>query len=505
MATDKPKQFILEITVFICGALVMVYEIIGSRLLAPYIGTSVYVWTSLIGVILAALSLGYWLGGKTADRQPELKILASMIFLAGGVIGITLIFKDVVLSFVAASNLILELKAVLAAFLLFAPASVLLGFVTPYTVKLKMKTLDDAGKTVGRLYALSTVGSILGTFAAGFFLIPFVGSTRSLYLIGATLFIVSLLLAPFALTKTNVSLLVFFVFGITATESVKYYLTAKQNLHEFDTEYNHVRIFDYLENDRQMRGLMIDPRATQSKMFLDSDDLASEYAKFYHLVRCFKPDFQRVLMIGGAGYSFPKDFLKTYPAARIDVVEIDPQMTEIAKVYFDFKENPRLESIHQDGRIFLNQAESEKYDAVLLDAFGSLFSVPFQLTTVEAVKEIRRVLKPGGVVIFNLGGAVSGKSSRFFRAELSTYREIFTSVAVFKVNPENSDEKVQNLIVVAGKNVGEPSNSTFDDQLSNLLKRRISPDALVNSLSIPVLTDDLAPVEYYNSFIQNDY
>src|ERR1700733_9689844 len=122
----------LEIAVFVCGALVMIYEIIGSRILAPHIGTSTYVWTSLIGIILAALSLGYWLGGRWADKQPDAKILASVIFLAGGAVGLTILVKDVYLAFVAQMNAPLELKSIFAALVLFAPASVLLGFVTPY-------------------------------------------------------------------------------------------------------------------------------------------------------------------------------------------------------------------------------------------------------------------------------------------------------------------------------------------------------------------------------------
>ncbi len=128
------RKFILELTVFVCGALVMIYEIIGSRLLSPYIGASTYVWTSLIGVILAALSLGYWLGGKIADRRPELKVLSLVLFLAGGLVAVTILLKDLILSFIAQMPFGLEVKSVAAALLLFAPASILLGFVTPYAV-----------------------------------------------------------------------------------------------------------------------------------------------------------------------------------------------------------------------------------------------------------------------------------------------------------------------------------------------------------------------------------
>ncbi len=500
--TSIPKNFILEITVFVCGALVMIYEITGSRLLAPYIGTSTYVWTSLIGVILAALSLGYWLGGKAADKKPDIKILASVIFLAGGAVALTIFLKDVILSFIALSPFILEIKAVLAAILLFAPASVLLGFVTPYVVKLKMSDLADAGKTVGRLYALSTIGSIFGTFLAGFFLIPFVGSIRTLYLIGACLIALSILLVPFAFTRVNLMILVLFVFGISISELHSFYLRKANDLHDIDTEYSRIQIFTTTdeESGRQIRNLAFDPHYTQSRMYLDSDELASEYIKFYHLIRHFKPDFQKTLMIGGAGYSFPKNYLETYPNAEIDVVEIDPNMTEIAKRFFRLEENPRLKIIHEDGRVFLNQAGSEKYDAVLMDAFGSLFSVPFQLTTIEAVREINRVLKPDGIVIFNLGGALEGTASRFFQAEFATYKKVFPQVFVFKVDDEKSDSQVQNLIIVACKSNNPALFNSREPEISQLLSHLYNQDF---PDSQPILTDDLAPVEYYNSFDQS--
>ena len=501
---DLLMKIALELTVFACGALVMIYEIIGSRILSPYIGTSTYVWTSLIGVILAALSLGYWLGGKTADRKPDLKILALVIFLAGGAVAATILFKEIFLSFIAGSPLILELKSVLAALFLFAPASVLLGFVTPYAVKLKMLSLEDSGKTVGRLYALSTVGSIFGTFLAGFFLIPFVGSTRTLYLIGICLIGLSLILAPFAVTKTNLTILILFVFGIFTTELQGWFLLKASDLHDIDTEYNRVQIFTMTDErvGRKVRAMAIDPYFIQSKMYLDSDELASEYANYYHLIRHFKPDFQQTLLIGGAGYSFPKDYLKTYPDKQIDTVEIDPQMTGIAKKYFNLRENPNLKIFHEDGRIFLNRADAEKYDAVFLDAFGSLFSVPFHLTTIEAVSQINRVLKPGGVVIFNVGGAIKGKASRFLNAELATYRQIFPQVLLFKVRPERADEEVQNLIIVAVKSQIPVNLKSDDPQLSKILDNSYNQPILSRE---NILTDDLAPVEFYNSYAQTDF
>jgi len=498
------NKIILEITVFVCGALVMIYEIIGSRLLSPYIGASTYVWTSLIGVILAALSLGYWLGGKVADQRPEIKILAFVLFLAGGLVSLTIFSKDLILSFIAGSALQLEIKSVLAALLLFAPASVLLGFVTPYAVKLKMFTLADAGKTVGRLYALSTVGSILGTFLAGFFLIPFVGSTRTLYLIAACLIGLSLLLVPFALSLFNLMILIFSVLAIAASELKDLYLLHKNDLRDIDTEYSRVQVFKTTDakTKKEIRALATDPFFIQSGMFLDSDALVFPYAEYYHLLRHFKPNFKDTLMIGGAGYSFPKEYLQTYKSAKIDVVEIDPQMTEIARRFFRLSDDPRLIIFHQDGRTFLNQAESNEYDAILMDAFGSLFSIPFQLTTIEAVQQIDRALKDDGVVIFNLVSAIEGDSSRFLQAEIKTYKQVFPQVFLFKINSHYSDDRVQNLIIVASKEKKAVSLISDDAQINGLLNHihEKNFDAEIN-----ILTDDLAPVEYYNSFGQSVY
>jgi spermidine synthase len=499
-----PSKFILETTVFVCGALVMIYEIIGSRLLSPYIGASTYVWTSLIGVILAALSLGYWLGGKIADRKPDLAVLSLVIFLAGGLVSVTILLKDLILSFIAQASFGLEIKSILAAVLLFAPASVLLGFVTPYAVKLKISSLADSGETVGRLYALSTVGSITGTFLAGFFLIPFVGSVRTLYLVGGTLIALSILLAPFALTRLNIGVLMLFALGISASELNVYYLRQTKDLHDIDTQYSRVQIFNTVElrSKRPIRAMATDPYFIQSGMFADSDELAFEYAKYYHLIRHFKPDFQNALMIGGAGYTFPKDFLAKYPNAKINVVEVDPQMTEIAKRFFRLEENPNLKITHQDGRIFLNHAAENEYDAVLMDAFGSLFSVPFQLTTLEAVEQLSRVTKDDGVVIFNLGAAIKGDSSRFLQAELKTYRQVFPQVYLFKVNADYTDEQLQNLIIVATKNKNAAVLTSVDAEIANLLNHLYDKNL---DLKTEILTDDLAPVEFYNSFAQSTY
>jgi spermidine synthase len=498
------KRSVLEVTVFVCGAMLMIFEIIGSRIVSPFIGTSTYVWTSLIGIILASLSIGYWLGGKWADRRPDIKVLAGAIFLAGGFVSATTLSKEIVLSFIASAPGGLEIKSVLAALILFAPASVCLGFVTPYAVRLRLRSVRDSGKTVGRLFAFSTVGSIVGTFGAGFFLVPFVGSVRTLYLIAGGLLLLSLLLAPFALRQFNLAVVVIFFMSVIVSEADIHSLRIASGLYDTDTEYSRVQVFRMTDpkTGKPVQALATDPYFTQSAMYFDSDDPVLAYSSFYHLLKFYKPDFRNTLMIGGAGFTFPREYLRTYPGASIDVVEIDPQMPRIARRFFRLQDDPRMSIIYQDGRVFLNQCEARKYDVLLMDAFGSLFSVPYQLTTVEAVRQMERVLADDGVVIFNLGSAIRGEGSQFLQAELNTYKAVFPNVYVFKVNSDYADERLQNLIIAASKREMRMPAVSADPKLSALLSHQYAASLRAER---PILTDDLAPVEYYNSMAQNLY
>ncbi len=492
-------NFLLETVVFASGALVMIYEIIGSRILAPFIGTSTYIWTSLIGVILGSLSLGYWFGGKMADQNPKLRVLSVVMFFGGAILSATILVQNIVLSIIGSSTVRLEIKAIIAALILFAPASVLFGFVTPYAVRLKMQTVENAGKTVGRLYALSTVGSIFGTFLAGFFLLPFVGSIRTMYLLAGLMFGLSILLAPFKQNVQSIFLLLLFPFAVLVNELFAYSLIVSNKMHDFDTQYNRVQIYDSTENltGKPIRVLLTDPNSTQSAMYLESDELALNYAKYYHLMRHFNPKFQKTLIIGGAAYSFPKEYLRSYPDKKIDVVEIDPQMTEAARKYFNLQDSPNLQIFHEDGRVFFNQ-NTTKYDVILIDAFTSIYSVPFQLTTVEAVREMSKSLNENGVIIVNLISAFEGDGAKFLQTEVKTYQEVFPNVILFKAKTEMPAQIPQNAILVATKSADLKFESK-DELISTLLKNRYEKPL---DSSLPILTDDLAPVEYYNSLAQ---
>jgi spermidine synthase len=482
----------------------MVYEIIGSRLLSPYIGSSIYIWTSLIGVILGSLSLGYWLGGRFADKRCEVRVLASVIFAAAGLISVTTLIKDIFLSMIAASPMILEVKALIAALVLFAPASVFLGMVTPYAVRLKVSSVETTGRTVGNLYALSTIGSIVGTFAAGFVLVPFVGSVRTLFLIAGALFIIAFVLWPMRISQLNIAAVLLFIFGIAVSEYTRIYEHQASDLIDIDTEYSRVQVFRTIDplTQRPVRAYATDPFFAQSAMYFDSDDLVFPYAPYFDLMQHFDPAFRKTLLIGSGAYSYPKHFLQTFPDAEIEVVEIDPRVREIAKQYFRLHDDPRLTTIDKDGRDHLNRADSGAYDAVLLDAFGSLFSVPYQLTTRDAVQQISRVLGDRGVVIANIGSSITGDAGHFVRAEIATYRTVFPTVMLFKVRSDKKDSDLQNLILVALKSAEPIKTSSTDPRMNELLTHLYDQPI---EISEPVLTDDLAPVEYYSSLAQREY
>jgi len=198
------KKYFLEIVVFICGAVVMAYEIIGSRMLGPYVGTSMMVWSSIIGIILLSLSLGYYYGGKMADQKPKYKSLAFIIAGSALLIILSTLLKDVVLSALLSISTNVKLVSILASILLFSLPAFGLGMVSPFAARLKMKDVKTSGATVGSLYALSTLGSITGTFLAGFYFIPSFRITTILMILALVLILSALGLYFFNSDKNKI-------------------------------------------------------------------------------------------------------------------------------------------------------------------------------------------------------------------------------------------------------------------------------------------------------------
>lgn len=489
----------LEPTVFITGGAIMMLELTGSRVLSPYAGTSIFVWTNLIGIILASLSIGYFLGGKFADKNPSPSKLSWIIFLSGALILISVWFRPRLLSFFIGINND-SLRAMFSALILFAPTSVFLGAVSPYAIRLKTNSIDTTGATAGSLYAVSTVGSIAGTFATGLYLIPRFGSNSILLFLGVSLIALGAIVYP---KKLLLKTLIAAVIGAALAGS-RADMFKKNNVAEAESAYNRIWIFNAMDpaTFKPARYLLSSPYDVQSMMFLDDNDLAAPLYKFFRLGGYFNPSLRKTLMIGGAGYSYPKDFIKNFPAARMDVVEIDQKMTDLASAYFNLRPDQRLSIFTDDARMFVNKTKN-KYDAIFLDAFHGC-DPPAHLTTKEFIAELYNLLNEKGVVLANVPAAFDKRGNEFLGSENLTYKSVFPFVYLFRINPRsiwNSSEKntgFENVMLLASKQAlnlkprSGAAETEFDEYLTHLM-----PENMIPANGSRILTDDYAPVEYY--------
>jgi spermidine synthase len=511
----------LELAVFLCGAVVMVLELTGSRVLAPFLGTSIVVWTSLIGVVLGSLSLGYWWGGRLADRRPEPKLLSRLILLAAGATLLMAGSKGFLLAFLQnrdswgvpdLSELGLPLPmagaTLLATVILFGPASVLLGMVSPFAVRLRMESQASSGRTAGNLYALSTLGSIVGTFSAGFWLTATLGTTNIILCMAGVLVLASACVYRGDLPlRVGAGVLIALAAGALGLYDAR--LKSQAGLYDIDTGYQRVLVYTTLNGPSgvEMRVLATGPEGVQSAMYPGApQSLAVPYTRFYRLAGHFRPDLRRMLMLGGGGYSFPK-YVLSQPQEfggrpRMDVVEIDPGITSIAREHFDWQDHPDVRVHHDDARRFLSrsqarfQADSEKYQVALMDVFTSHYSVPFHLATRETLVALSTLLDADGVVLVNCIGAAEGPRSRFYRALLATYKSVFPRVESFLVLKADDPVEFQNILLVAFKSPAAPALTSPKADLQAMLDARYVPRAALPG-DPPALTDDFAPVDHY--------
>jgi spermidine synthase len=480
----------LHCCIFLCGAALMIIELTGSRILAPFLGTSLVVWTSLIGIILASLSFGAWWGGILADRQPQARLLGRIVLLSAWATAAIGLSKTWVLEFLLGAGS-LHTVAIAATMALFAPAAILLGMVPPFAVRLCLEDRDHGGRTAGSLYAISTVGSIVGTFLAGFVLIAWVGSTAILFITAAFLALASWLADTSNRPLKGASMVVFLL-AIFFCRQQDHWL-AQQGFIDRDTPYNRVLVYTGKEegSDRLTREMVTGPQGRQSAMYLDNPtELVLPYTRFYRLVEYYRPQARRMLVLGGGGYSFPKYALDHYPDLQIDVVELDPGITGLARSHFSLTDHPRLTIIEEDARTYLKKV-ANRYDVILCDVFNSHYSIPFHLVTVEAIQLMHAALNPEGVVLVNLLASPEGVASRFYRALHATFQTRFASVETYAVADPVDRHLWQNLILAAGSK--PPTGLPEDPALQRMLAHALPPPGG----TIAPFTDEYAPVDRY--------
>lgn len=493
----------LQITSFFSGAATMILELTGSRLVAPFFGTSLIVWTALIGIIMTSLCIGNWLGGSIADKRPEGKLLGRILIFAAVIIAVTAFASNYILTSIQNMGFNLYVASVISAAVIFAPSSLLLGMVSPFVARLAMQNVSSSGAVVGRLSALNSAGSILGTFLGGFVLISLFPSGVILMLLASGVALLSVLVYTGA-WRQIISLFVACIIASGAVAAYKNGLPFTPIGVQLDTAYNHLSIVESVDtrNNRRVRVMVTSPEAAQSLMYTDHpSELVSEYTKFYDLAFHYKPDTKRVLMLGGGGYCVPRYLLANRPDVSIDVVELDPGVTQAARQYFDLKDNPNMRIFHEDARTFLNRAASDglgQYDAIFMDTFTSAIVIPFQMTTVETAKHLREILKPDGSLIVNIIASVYGPKSGVFHGIYKAFSSSFPTMMIFPANAPDPKYAMalQNIILVAMGDNATAVSPASDARYSSLLAHQwldpFTPDA-----KVPAFTDSFAPVERY--------
>jgi spermidine synthase len=518
--------------VFVSGAVVLGMEIAASRVVAPYFGNSLFVWGALIGVVLAGLALGYWAGGWFADRLPSAALLAAVMALGALAVLAIPALDEPVLEAIVRWDPGPRLNPLLAAIALFGVPSVVLAGVAPIAVRLRAKSLATLGQTAGRLFAISTAGSIAGTFATAFWLIPEFGTDQLLGLAAATLFAAAALVALVerriligGLAAAGVALAAFAAVELapetggtlTAAQSRNWsplyrrvgYVRGQEPVageglrlrYAKDTRYHRLSVTD----DGRTRFLRFDNSYQSGMIITRPFDTAFEYTDLFHLLKAYNPDAREVLFIGLGGGSSPKRLWRDFPDLRLQGVELDPVVRDVAYRFFGLPRDPRLRVAVDDGRRYLNR-NGRRWDAILIDAFFS-DAIPFHLFTQEFLELARSRLAPGGVIVTNTIGAIAGEQSRLFRSIYRTYRSAFPTVLVHPtiIGTEGDDTALRNLILVAGEQAA-PTKAFLAEQWEQIraeaprapdLRRRIDDryDRPIPLEGVPTLTDQYAPTD----------
>ncbi|MDP2593768.1 MAG: fused MFS/spermidine synthase, partial [bacterium] len=430
------KQNLLPASVFITGACVLIVEIVAVRVLSPHYGNTIFTVSSVISVILAALSIGYYAGGKFADRHPSLRWFFGIILISGIAI-LAFHFLGTIMLPILSMTLSLTSGPLVSSLLLFLAPALLLGTLSPYAIKLQSVQAPEqgVGSVSGKIFFWSTLGSILGSLLAGFVLIPHFGIDHIFIATGLVLFLLgSIPLLMFGFDKKRLTKSLFAVVILAAVTLFAAQQIKGDALYSKDGIYEKITIYDGAFGSRPARFFQQD-RSSSGAMFLDSDDptdLAYEYSKYYSLYKVFKPNIQHALVIGGGAYSIPKALVAELPNATVDVSEIEPSLFELAKKYFGVEDNPQLHTYIEDGRRLLRDSD-KKYDLIFSDVYYSLFSIPAHFTTQEFFTIAKKKLSDDGLFIANLIGDLSRQQPSLIFAEIKTFQSVFPNSYFFAV------------------------------------------------------------------------
>jgi spermidine synthase len=494
---------ILVIMAFTAGAAVMIIELAAIRILAPWFGSSLYTWTGLIGVILTAMSAGYYAGGWLADKKTSYLVLANILAAAALFICAIPLWSHVLGTPLAKYNVILG--PVVASLLMFAVPGFLLGSVSPYIIRLVSLLSADKhiGLSAGTVYMVSTIGSVLGTFASGFWLIPHLDLEHVFWCTGIAVALLALLGYFLSFWQRgnpawqSLALIVAIPALLLITVYTKPPRAAGLLLDQMSF-YHRIRVTERkLQSGDGLKYLYLDT-TLEGAQYDKSAAIPLPYQRYWELARVLCREHNAALFLGGGAFKVPQAFLDYYPRAHVEVVEIDPAVVSVGRRFFQLDNYPHLHIVVDDARRHLAQTRM-KYDLIFGDAYNGLRSVPAHLLTREFFQGLKEHLDEHGIFMMNLVSAVQGPNSALFASVMKTLGQVFPKIYVFSPHPQKLTH-FENIIIVA---------ATFDlpldailaglppeeQALRKLLLTRVSPQEY-NSDNGSLLTDRFNPVEY---------
>ena len=368
--------------------------------MAPFFGASTIVWANTIAVVLVALSIGYWFGGRMADRRPEIGALCLLVLVAAALLALVPIVAQpfLSLSVEAFDNISLGagFGSLLGVLALVAIPVLMLGAVSPWAIRLKLESIEDSGQTAGRMYAISTVGSLVGTFLSALLLIPLAGTQRTFLTFALALAIVAAIGLPRRWWLVPLGIAALFAVPVGTVKAAE----DGRVIHETDTEHQYARVIDHSNGDRTLE---LNEGQVIHSLYRRETVLTGGYWDGFltapFATRATPP--RRVAMLGFAGGTVARAYERFFPAARIDGVEIDGELFEIARRYFGLRRRPHLHEYAEDARPFLRRTTA-RYDVIYLDTYRQPY-IPFYLSTREFFALARDRLAPGGSIVINVG------------------------------------------------------------------------------------------------------
>ncbi|MER3441859.1 MAG: hypothetical protein C4296_10890 [Gemmataceae bacterium] len=524
-----------NVVVFIASFCTLVIELVAGRILAPYVGVSLYTWTSIIGVVLAGISVGAYLGGIIADRYPSHKTLGWLLFLSGvsaftipplmNLLGEGEFLRQYIAEKLDITIPLMARVLILTVAVFFVPSTIL-GMISPVVVKLTVQNLETTGNVVGKIYAFSTLGSILGTFATGFFLIEWVGTRTLIFIVGAVLVACAPLFGTMGRGRPHPAALVACLIFLPSSTGLLYaksdaFLRAvdlfSHALFVKESNYYTIRVSESEDFHRdtnqpiELRKLVLDHLVHSYTSMDDPTYLHYEYLRIYEEIIAWRQWLQKktdadytfdILFIGGGGYTLPRYIDHVYPRARVDVVEIDPWVSRVAEKYLDIEQR-RIRTYNEDGRWYVMNCKDRKYDFIIMDAFNDL-AIPYHLTTREYNAHLKRLLKPDGLVmalvIDNIG------KGRFLPSYMTTLWSVFDHLNLIVMEDWELEQIGHTTcIVVAGERPFDSASfrrflKERQDRGKEAVSRVVDEPKMIFYLNSrepkPILlTDDYVPVD----------